>query len=1123
MAQCTTVESIENSIVNSESAPDAGSAMSQIGHEPDNPVEIERQLQTARENRSKSMDNIDSAIGSVEGSVSLTKSDTAAVNKVAQQFIKEYDTAEVTRRQEEIDDYTSLAKSQINQANIYLRCATWTAEKLTDKLAPVYSVIASHFATEGRHNINHPIVADMQNGVRSVVGYKNRAADSIDAVRVEAEKLLGNSSMNVEDLLMLAGDALNMEQVPIHNDMLLDNWYKNVEVLKDKIHELQMSDDTDAPSRQARLEKQLAKTQKWIKDLEKSRKGTYTSEHVRSCGMLDGRAEIQLGKIYDAINKLGIDEEGFRQLSHSIAKIQREAEGFLIETGQVTRDQLAQFADYEDFVSFATKDMNRNNGIMDVDSYMPGDFHEIGGTHDVPVSAWFTVQHFANRAAARSGMGDVGRALYLMGMADKVRKRRDKAMWKDKGQNLVDVYDWDKLLAYKYSDDRTLQARYYNIVDTINHGGGIVCVVPERIKAKAGERKYKRVFVQFDPTYNNSELHVTGGDLNKGLTSILHTDNRLNLMGKVTAFMGRTCTSYNIGFSPINSARDVFERMTNLGNRDFVTTDGLNVPGYKLIGAYVAQLPNAFKAMTAQACGKLDPNSELGRYWKDFQAAGLNYTYSKVLGEDRTSIGTNLADLVAAQNRKLGSTPAETIKLIADKFGSKFKTVHNYLMAYNDVFNTAPMFAQYVAMRKYGISERQIRNSVAEILDQSQKGTYTNILRTFFPFVVPTLQGARAMARTCGLAPGADGKFHVSLRGAATVIGLTMGASMLYSFAREALGKDDDTGRYYIDSIPVSQLSRFIPMPDGGEGNYFKVPMAFGVPQLAAELALCLDRVNRGVSDPGSVFPELFASIIRQSAPIDAPSYDFRADPTAWLMQVMSPMTLRPIADVAVNKNYQGRPITYYEPGDDSYKSAADSGWAATAPGYKKLAKLIQTYTRFDFAPEQIRALIKGWSTGALRALPEFAFESDNPARDETGLYAEMGPALMAMGGSMYVGEVGDVARGLFSAEREKLVAEVRRTGVNLVNKELQNKGDEYREWRMEQLRNAGWEEKDLRRFQIMDEANSEIKKSQQGIKKRVAEALQRDNQEAVKQVFREYSETKRGIYTRAINRINDL
>lgn len=1115
MAQCITTQGIRNVLENAEAASDAGSAASDVGKTWFSPVEIQNYLDNVRQSRSTSMDNIDKAIGSVEGSVSLTRGESATVNKVARGFIQQFDAAEKVRIKQQTADVSELARSQINQAKLYQRFATWTAEKLTDALAPVYSVVSSHFAEIGRHVTNNPVVSAIQDGIRSITGYKNRAADAADALRVKAAKLLGNSSMSVEDLLMLAGDALNMEQVSVHNDMLLSNWQKRIETTKQKMAEIDQS-KPNAELLLHRYEGDITRYERYIKNLTEHRMDAVTDYHYRSCGMMDGEAALKLRSIYDSMEELGIDLKEFRQLSHDIAKIQREAEGYLIETGQVTREQLAQFADYEDFVSFASKQTNANNSVMDIESYMPGDFHEAGGMHSRPVSAWYTVQHFAHRAAARSGMGKVGNALYSMMLADRQR-----------GENgFVVSYDWDDLLSKKYSEDRVRQTEYYNIVDTINHGGGIVCLVP-KAEALAGVKgapvEYKRVFVQFDPNFYDEKLNVSGGKMNKGLTSILHTDDRTNLLGKVTAFMGRTCTSYNIGFSPINSARDVFERMTNLGNRDFVTADGITVPGYKLVGAYVAQLPNAFKAMTAQACGKLDPNSELGRYWKDFQAAGLNYTYSKVLGEDRTSIGTNIADLVAGQNHKLGSTPAGTIKLIANKFGSKFKLVHNYLMAYNDVFNTAPMFAQYVAMRKYGIPERQIHNSVAEILDQSQKGTYTNILKTFFPFVVPTLQGARAMARTCGLAPGADGKFHVSLRGAATVIGLTMAASMLYSFAREALGKDDDTGRYYIDSIPVSQLSRFIPMPDGGEGNYFKVPTAFGVPQLAAELAICLDRVNRGVTDPGSVFPELFAGIIRQSAPVDAPSYDFRADPTAWLMQIMSPMTLRPIADVAVNKNYQGSPITYYEPGDDSYKSAADSGWAATAPGYKKLAKLIQTYTRFDFAPEQIRALIKGWSTGVLRALPEFTFESDNPARDETGLYAEMGPLLSALGGSMYVGEVGDVARGLFSAEREKLVAEVRRTGVNLVNKELQNKGDEYREWRMEQLRNAGWEENDLRRFQILDEANSEIKKSQQGIKKRVAEALQRDNQEAVKQVFREYSETKRGIYTRAINRINDL
>lgn len=1115
MSSCLRPEAVQNAITNGESSSDTGNVTSTFNRSAETSTEIRQSMETIRQVQQEVMDNISQIIGGPSGTVALTHTDNQSINRVARQWVQEYDKAEPGFLQKTIDDTMRLAGTQANQMKLYTRLATWTAEKLTDGLAPVYSFIATNFPMNGQHITEHPTVAAIQDGVRTTQGLKNHYADMADELRSRASKLLRNSTATPDDLLTLAGDALNMEQVTVHNDLLIDNWKQQMNTAEALLKSGELSE-----AQKEHYQKIYRSTRGHIRMLENNRDSIITDYDIRSCGMFDGEAQAQLSRIYQDVQDLGVDVNEFRKLSHDIARIQREAEMDLVRTGQVTRDQLAQFADYEDFVSFASSEMNRNSSLMDIDSYMPGNFHEARGMKHPPVSAWYTVQHFGNRAAARAGMGKVGNALYSMNLADRYRN----------SDSHVRVYDWDSLLADKYSDNPTRSARYYNAVESANHGGGIVCVVPTEdavvTGAGAGQAKYKRVFVQFDPTYRDENSGISGGKMNKGLTDILHTDTRLNLMGKTTAFMGRTCTSYTLGFSPMNGLRDAFERGVNFANRDFTNAEGQHIPGYKILGAYITQLPRAFSTLVAKACGKLDRTSQYGQFLTDFESAGLNYTYTKAIGSERISIGTTLADMMNQENRPAGNTAMQWARKFASKFGAMGDTVNHFIMAYNDVFNTAPALAQYAAMRQYGVERRQIHNSVSEIMDQSQQGKYTNALKHFFPFVTPTLQGARAMMRTCGLTPGADGKFHVSPRGIATMIGLTIGGSMLYSFAREALGKDDDTGRYYIDNIPVSQLSRFVPVPTNSTGDYFKLPTAFGVPQLAATLAICLDRVERGVSDPDTVFPELFAGIIKQMTPLDSPEYNFDANPVDWLLQTMSPALLRPMVDVGVNKNFRGNPITYYESGGDSYKSAADSGWASTASEYKTLARQIRDYVGIDVAPEQIRALIKGYSTGVLRFLPEHFIEANNPARDETGMYNKLGAGLYALGGTMYAGEVGDATRGMFSAEQEKLTRQIRRSGVNIVDAKMAqdtNGGAAYRQWRMEQLRAAGWNEIDVERFRILDEAASAIKKAQAGIKQRVSAALDMDDMEGVREVFRETNEIRHQIYADAVNQLNDL
>jgi hypothetical protein len=1128
--------------------------------------------------------SINENIGSAPagGSVRLTQTDEKAIGRMASEYIREVNNYREQEKKRMLDNFRNLTGRIAKTMNLYTRFSSGLARRFTDRLAPVYMFLARTLPVQGRSIMEHPLVSSIQDGFRTVSGLRSSYSEKLDNIRKLTRKYLKDSTISTNKALELIGDRLNLSQMPVHTDIILRNWQQRMnEILaiaeKDKF-DINKPDANIAHINLSKEYAQLFANHEWL-TANRNIQGPflYDSKHP-TAGLLDSDAAARDAKIKELLIRHGLSEKQQQEIMSSMAGVIRASMTDLSKAGQVVPEQLQYFADYDDFVPFASNQDNVSRSVTDTDNYLPGKFHQAQGMKQPPVSAWYTIQHFANRAAARVGMSKAAMAMYSAEQAMKynLSTRNKLAVYNDyiqqgidpfsenapksardrfrnytiedinnarelqrnikKGGKGVDKYamthnpfysiSYEHLMRKQFSPSEAERNMYYAITSSSTHGGGLNFIAPrldstgKYVRDKAGNIIYDRRFIQFDVRYSDEKSHITGAELNDAMTSVLRLDERLNFLAKATAMMGHSCTSLNIGFAPCNGARDFMERGVNMANRDYVDSYGQHVPGYKMLASYVSQLPKAFNAVIHQVIGRLDPNSEYGKYFKEFTDAGLHYTYSRAIGKESTSLINNIDNLNKFYADKKNAQTEKTIDRIASRFGEMREIVSKWIYAWNDVWNLTPSLAQYVAMRKRGIEPSQTANAVSEVMDQSQTGQYTNALRMFFPFTNPTLQGARAMLRTVGLAPGADGGFHMSYRGMATFVGLTAVGNMLYSFARESLGQDEDTGAYRIDSLPISDLCRYIPIPTNDKGDYFKMPIGFGIAQLASSMAIAMDRMERGIASAEDVMPEFMAAIAKQMSPADAPSYNFSMSPATWLMQVLSPALLRPIEDVAVNRNYKGRPITYYSASEGAYTSAADSGWATTAPVYKNLAKEILQTTGIDFAPEQLKALLRGYATGFLRFIPSYIDAEKNPANNpEKGMYNKLGPVAFGLGGTMYRGEITDVGRSLYDRYKAEIMSRVRQEGVVLKtgDRKIIAKPEKYRAWRVSQLRNAGWDDPDIIKVLTILDTDSEIKKAQQGTKEKIARLIDLDDDEGLKELFRVRYENQNNAYNRAV------
>ena len=996
-------------------------------------------------------------------------------------------------------------QSAQSESGLWLRIASWFNEKFIDRNTPLAKFFLDMLPEEGRGAENNTGVSVLNAAINGMVGHK-RFFDKLHAELLhDANKLCAKSpDMDGGELLNIVGEILNCRQAKSRNDILHDRWRTEAEELRkearletDLERKAQLMSDADSLEFRARRLREN-------RHLDKQPEG---DDKVVCCGYLDGEAARIEAADLAKLDAAGISRSVVDDFYKRMYDIYQQAEHLLIKSGQISEGQIRRMPKIDGFLPFVPYMDNLAESMSNIDVYQPGSFKAMHGSTEPPASAWHAIRHFTNRAAYRAGGTHLAQFLYnmhrLKGEASGLRVKK----WGN--VNRMSNYAFNQYLR-----------------ETSNEygGGGIVSDV---LVNEKGDRE--KVFIQFDQRLLDGDKGYSIHDaqqLNKLLGDLGKSADKLGVLGKMTGTLGQMYTKFSLGFAPINGIRDFGERMVNMANRDYLTADGKHIAGYQLMGTMAANVMTAKKILFDAVRGKLDLKTEYGRFYSEYIQQGCDPVMIRDLnapgqGLDTVAGGRRRAPLFPGLEEKIPDGLKEALKTA----GVYKETANNWINAYNSWFNNIAPLAQFIAMRKRGMTARAAGNAVNEMLNNNIGGTALNTLRAIFPFARPTVQGARAMLRSFGLGVDASGKFKMpDARTAATMVGTYAAGSMLYGFARDSLG-EDDSGALNADSLSVSQFAASIPMPTG-DGHYVRVPVPFGIPRVALALAVAKDRAERGIMDPDEVAFAAMAQVAKNVSPQSFPEYAAKENPAAWLLQAFSPELLRPAVDVGVNRNYRGRPISYKAGGaDEGMEPKAASGYASTNPTYKKWATDILDATGVDLAPEQVQAIVKGY-TGGIGQLFRSYVESENPAVQEERKTAaqEMGGFLAAMGGTMYYGRVLDADKTLFYEAKARLESDIRRENVEWHNEELSKKKDAaaYRRWRVQQLRDKGWSEAKLQDLDTMLQADAAIRKSHQTWRKPLLEAFNSDDDgTALKETFKKKFDGEADYYSGAVANMN--
>lgn len=1014
---------------------------------------------------------------------------------------------------------TRLNLSETSESNLWLRLRTNMNEGFVDDTARLQSYFLNMFGEKGGRSADQNIgVATVVATVSELRGRAERYERYVSDMLKKVYRTMGrHKDATPVDAMRDIMTVATQDVVRQWNDVLIQRWETVASRARDariRAEERSAKAAAAGNAERAKLYQRQANALQGTFDHYKAlaselrkRRGETSVEWIDSkggshktlcCGWLDGEIALEADAAWKRLESYGFSEAHVNELIGDAQELYRMVERSLVRNNQVSLRQLGRFPDIRGFLPLVQDKHNAGDLATAITVFTPGSLHAKEGTTERPANAWDSLLNFAKRGAYRVSMTKLAQLLYN---AHRVRGEEASG---------IRVTEWRKVASLSRKD-------YARFMRATSSGG----IVSDIVNAKG---EVERVFVRFRPDFKSSDggQLYTGVKLNEVLNGLTRRSDSLNLIGKGTAITGMMYTRFNPGFPLINSMRDALERMYNMSNRDYVDEQGRVIPGYKLVPSMIANSARALRiaADASWGRGKPDLSTKEGQWLDEYRRFGLDAIHLKDLGKEYKSFDESLDP-----NSSTMANGVPYIKEAAKGMGRYGGYLVKALDGWNSTLNNAPALAQYFALREHGVSAMDAGTAVAEMLNSNLTGTWTSALRTLFPFVRPTMQGARALLRSIGLASDAQGKFNFKPRNFAMAVTAYAAASSLYAFFRDGLGEAED-GTPNMDAISVGTLATAMPFMPNGEGGYFKVPIPFGMSRIAFALAAGQDRVERGVMSPEDMAFAVISTLGKQVAPSDFPEWSMRENPADWLMQAFAPALIRPIADVGVNRNFAGGPIVRgSNQGEESMEPKSSKGYAATEQWYKDAAKTIFDTTGFDLAPEQVKALMRGYLGGPLKAITAIV-ESDNPAATEErqSSVQDLGWFLTALGGTMYYGKLRDADKSLVYGAMDKMRRDVRREGVEWNNPELAKKRDPdaYRAWRVQQLRDKGWSEAKLADLDLILQIDSALRKSRQNWKEPLMQAFHADDEgTALKEAFNQKFDEEYSIFRSGVENLN--
>lgn len=915
--------------------------------------------------------------------------------------------------------------------------------------------------------------------------------------------LAQRTGMAVEDMALLAGHYACARHAPYRNQYLINHW---------RAEARRLGENTPDPSPATFAE--IRELERRATVLERFRDSDLTDYDERefgqffSSGYTDRQAADTMAEI---LRKTGASKEELDAFSD------RLTEEFNYRLSELAKHGLAdensanpELLNYVPMLSQRSEGFNNFTGAgNDTTPYNPGSFHAIEGRNNAPDSAWASLVTYSNRVATSLATRDFGYALNAL----------ELHLASQGVQSPLKSVSYGKIMDARHGGSPLHNA----MANALYNRGGMVVKVPRR-QPDGTTRMEKRFFAFVGRDMDHMGAHFSTEKLNKALSAdfkLAEPGPIVGALSRATSVMGQLTTRFPPLFAPVSGSRDFMERLINMANRTYYTTDGRALQGANLLGEYAANVPQAGNILLNGMRGRLAEGSEAQRWYNEFVDHGLNQQFTmrshvsdrslaEVLAGDDSGIPRSLANRIPGLD-----TP--NLNRAFNSFGRRKADALRVVDGWNDYWQNFAAMAQYITLRKNGVSADQAASSVLREMNMSLRGSIAPWLQALAPFVVPTVQSGTALMRTLGFgARNARGILSEGIRGYAAIAIAGLAYSVLSGLARDSMGVDEN-GESRYDALSFDELTRALPIGVGNAGEYVRFPIGFGPAQLGAMLSVGFQRVSEGRMDPSDLMFELMFGVMKNVAPGNWPSYNFSEHPTEFIMSMLTPNPFRPLMEVNQNLDYFGNPIYTDSLNQESARST--HGQTGTPRVFHNVANSMRETIGLDLEPEIYEHAMRSYMLGPLRAITAFARQADQIYRgsDRPSVLDEVHPALAAMGITSWMGKVPNASRSMYYEAKRKYEARIRELGVDLAAP----KGEDGEQWRRRQLEGL-LPQRDIDNYIALWRGQADLQKLSRQFNQEYKDRwLNMDSSTELKNAFDKLADDSNKIYENVLTTIN--
>lgn len=425
--------------------------------------------------------------------------------------------------------------------------------------------------------------------------------------------------------------------------------------------------------------------------------------------------------------------------------------------------------------------------------------------------------------------------------------------------------------------------------------------------------------------------------------TMLEGDALWGFMGQITRAYAYMATQLNPWFAPRNMFRDFWERSETIRRRR----------GLRDAAGNPVNMDAVARSMLAMM---LNPGKA-----KSLLAAGWNYSLGRPYGDTQTSrYFRELVEGGAASifRDRLASSRTNIIKLVERESNVRklLAGIDGAIGHWNRPFDFAAPLASYIAMREAGIPKEQAQATALDLMNFRKRGEKMTLFSSLFAFAQPAVTGgANALGSLFDRSTG-----RVNKRGLTRLVAYTLA----FTFARALMLSlsDEDEGGNKLAQQSDYLHDNFLLIPVGNK--VVRVPLAFGLTRVANGMAGAMLGVGSGDSTPKEAMGQFVSgSLLPVFSPIEDVDIDGSKHPVQRMLLTFSPTWMKPWASVGLNMTPWGTKVVQDQWEDTDQFRSEQFGQRIPAI-YGDVARMLRKETGLDFAPEEIRTLIRGIPMG---------------------------------------------------------------------------------------------------------------------------------------------------------------